>query len=72
MKKFHNLEKSNMQFNLQPKLENENIILLPLQEDDFEALYAVACDPKIWEQHPNKNRWQRNVFQNYFKKVKAH
>jgi RimJ/RimL family protein N-acetyltransferase len=54
-------------FNLQPKLENENIILLPLQAEDFEALYAVACDPKIWEQHPNKNRWQRDVFQNYFK-----
>jgi N-acetyltransferase len=54
-------------FNLQPTLENDNILLLPLQEDDFEALYAVACDPKIWEQHPNKNRWQREVFQNYFK-----
>ncbi len=55
-----------MQFNLQPTLENENILLLPLQADDFEALYAVASDPKIWEQHPNKNRWQRDVFQNYF------
>lgn len=55
-----------MHFNLQPILENENIALLPLQEDDFEALYAVASDPKIWEQHPNKNRWQRDAFQNYF------
>lgn len=54
-------------FNLQPTLENDNIAILPLQEDEFEALYAVASDPKIWEQHPNKNRWQREVFQNYFK-----
>ena len=53
-------------FYLQPTLENDNISLLPLQEGDFEALYAVASDPKIWEQHPNKNRWQRDVFQNYF------
>ncbi len=55
-----------MQFNLQPTLENDEILLTPLQADDFEALYAVASDPKIWEQHPNKNRWQREVFQNYF------
>jgi N-acetyltransferase len=55
-----------MQINIQPTLENDEILLLPLQENDFEALYAVACDPKIWEQHPNKNRWQRDVFLNYF------
>ncbi len=53
-------------FNLQPTLHSNNISLLPLLEEDFEALYAVASDPKIWEQHPNKNRWQREVFQNYF------
>lgn len=55
-----------MPFNTQPTLQSNNISLLPLLEDDFEALYAVASDPKIWEQHPNKNRWQREVFQNYF------
>ena len=38
--------------NLQPILENENVKLLPLQEDDFEVLYQVASDPLIWEQHP--------------------
>ena len=55
-----------MLLNTQPTLENDNIRLLPLGEDDFEALYEVASDPKIWEQHPNKNRWQREAFQNYF------
>ncbi len=55
-----------MPLNTQPTLENENLLLLPLFEEDFEALYAIASDPKIWEQHPNKNRWQREVFQNYF------
>ena len=52
--------------NLQPVLENEIVKLVPLKESDFEALYQVASDPLIWEQHPNKNRYQREVFQNFF------
>jgi N-acetyltransferase len=53
--------------NLQPTLKNEVLILEPLQFTDFEALFAVANDPKIWEQHPNPNRFQRPDFENYFK-----
>ena len=54
-------------FELQPNhLENELIKLRPLQEADFEELYFVASDPLIWEQHPNKMRYQRDVFQIYF------
>jgi N-acetyltransferase len=56
-----------MNFNTQPTLENENISLQPLQEKDFEGLYKVASDPKVWEQHPNKNRYQQEVFAVYFK-----
>ena len=55
-----------MNFSIQPVLENDQIILLPLEEADFDALYAVAADPKVWEQHPNKERWRKEVFQNYF------
>jgi len=55
-----------MPFNTQPTLENEHVILYPLQEEDFEALYTVASDPKVWEQHPNKDRWKKEVFQNFF------
>jgi RimJ/RimL family protein N-acetyltransferase len=55
-----------MKFDIQPILENDKVVLHPLQEDDFEALYAVASDPKIWEQHPNKDRWKKEVFQTYF------
>ena len=29
-------------------------------------MYAVASDPKIWEQHPNKDRWKKDVFQVFF------
>lgn len=55
-----------MAMNIQLILENDQVALLPLQETDFEALYAVAADPKIWEQHPNRDRWQRDVFRGYF------
>lgn len=55
-----------MNFNLQPILENEKVILYPLQEKDFESLYRVASDPKIWEQHPNKDRWKKDVFRIFF------
>lgn len=51
---------------VQPILENEQVIMHPLQESDFEALYATASDPKIWEQHPNKDRWKKEVFRVFF------
>ncbi len=52
---------------IQPTLQNEFVKLVPLKETDFEILYKVASDPLIWEQHPNKNRWKRDVFGNFFK-----
>ncbi len=55
-----------MMFDIQPILENDTVILYPLQEEDFEALYVVAADPKVWEQHPNKDRWRRDVFRTFF------
>ncbi|WP_333662675.1 GNAT family N-acetyltransferase [Chishuiella changwenlii] len=55
-----------MNFSIQTKLENEKTTLYPLQDKDFDVLYAVASDPKIWEQHPNKNRWQKDVFKTFF------
>lgn len=55
-----------MIFSIQPTLENEQLILYPLQESDFEEMYLVASDPKIWEQHPNKDRWKKEVFRNFF------
>lgn len=55
-----------MNFNIQPVLQNEKVVLYPLKETDFNDLYAVASDPKIWEQHPNKDRWKKDVFQTFF------
>lgn len=53
--------------NLQPTLENDLIILRPLSENDFEKLYEVAKDPLIWEQHPNRDRYKREVYSEFFK-----
>lgn len=55
-----------MSFSIQPVLENDVVIMYPLQENDFDALYAAASDPKIWEQHPNKDRWKKEVFRTFF------
>lgn len=55
-----------MAISIQTTLENEALLLQPLQEVDFNALYEVACDSKIWEQHPNKDRWQMAEFQKFF------
>lgn len=55
-----------MNFSIQPTLENEKIILYPIKENDFEEVYLAASNPETWEQHPNKSRWQREVFKNFF------
>ena len=51
---------------LQPTLKGQWVTLRPLLRSDFEALYAAASDPLIWEQHPEPNRYQRPVFETYF------
>lgn len=52
--------------NFQPSLQDSLVIARPLLETDFDSLYLAASDPLIWEQHPNKNRYRQEVFQNYF------
>jgi len=53
-------------FPLQPKLQGPLLELRPLKPDDFEALFAAAGDPLIWEQHPDFERYKREVFQKFF------
>lgn len=60
-------EQQIMNFDLQPNLENEFIKIRALKQDDFETLYECASDPLIWEQHPNKDRYKREVFETFFK-----
>ena len=56
-----------MPFELQPHLTGELLELRPLREDDFAALFTVASDPLIWEQHPNSDRYQEEVFRAFFR-----
>ncbi|MCX7035625.1 MAG: GNAT family N-acetyltransferase [Proteobacteria bacterium] len=50
----------------QPILQDDSVILTPLRSDEFEELLSVSSDPLIWAQHPNPDRWQRDVFRTYF------
>ncbi|MEZ4787765.1 MAG: GNAT family N-acetyltransferase [Flavobacterium haoranii] len=55
--------------NLQPILSNKEIVLIPLVNEDFEALYYIASDKLLWEQHPNNDRYKKEVFEDFFKKA---
>src|SRR6476469_4518834 len=58
-----------MPFDLQPVLKGELLELRPLRPTDFLDLYAVASDPLIWEQHPVKERYQEDVFKEFFREA---
>lgn len=55
-----------MAFDLQPTLRGELVELRPLRAEDFDALYAIASDPLIWEQHPERERYREDVFRRFF------
>jgi N-acetyltransferase len=57
--------------NVQPTLEGALVRLRPLAEADFEALYAAASDPLIWEQHPAKDRHREEIFREFFREAIA-
>jgi len=58
-----------MPFELQPSLQGELLALRPLRSEDFPALYAVASDPLIWEQHPARDRYHEDVFREFFREA---
>jgi RimJ/RimL family protein N-acetyltransferase len=55
-----------VEFDLQPQLSGDLVELRPLRAEDFDALFQAASDPLIWEQHPESDRYKREVFQRYF------
>jgi RimJ/RimL family protein N-acetyltransferase len=58
-----------MLINLQPVLKSALLELRPLRPEDFQDLYDVARDPLIWEQHPMKERYQQEVFKEFFREA---
>lgn len=57
----------NSLFELQPILIGKLLRLRPLKAHEFDALFVVASDPLIWELHPEKERYKKEVFEVYFK-----
>jgi RimJ/RimL family protein N-acetyltransferase len=55
-----------MSFDLQPHLKGEVLELRPLTTEDWDQLFAVASDPLIWEQHPEPDRYNEDVFRRFF------
>lgn len=60
------METRRTSFDFQPKLKGRLLELRPLLASDFTALYIVASDPMIWEQHPVKDRWKLEIFSAFF------
>ena len=49
------------------KLENKNFILKLLNKNDFNLLYKIGRNEKIWEQHPENDRWKKEKFSIFLK-----
>lgn len=60
-----------MPFDAQPVLTGELVTLRPLCPGDFDALYVVAADPRIWEQHPAPDRHEEARFREFFRDALA-
>ena len=42
-------------------LETDSFFLIQIKESHFKEIYAVANNPVIWKQHPEKNRWKEVI-----------
>ena len=60
-----------MPFEYQPNLISDLVRLRPLQDNDWSDLFAVACDPQIWLQHPASNRYTATAFRHFFSDAMA-
>ena len=58
-----------MPFDLQPTLLGPLVTLRPLTPADHDRLFAVAKDPLIWEQHPDKTRCRPDGFKAFFQQA---
>ena len=60
-----------MSFDWQPILKGDLIELRPLRPEDHADLYVVASDPLMWEQHPDKTRYEVAGFRVFFDEALA-
>lgn len=47
-------------------LGGDLVQLVPARPEDFDRLFAVASDPLIWEQHPQRHRYEGAAFRKFF------
>lgn len=52
---------------LQLTMRGAYVELRPLRAEDWEAVFAVASDPLIWEQHPERERYREDIFREFFR-----
>jgi RimJ/RimL family protein N-acetyltransferase len=53
--------------NFKVELGNDLISLIQTETQHFGALYVIASNPVIWEQHPEYDRWKKEKFKLFFK-----
>jgi N-acetyltransferase len=58
-----------MEFELQPVLRGERLMLRPLQAEDREALWEVSRDPLLWAMHPDQTRHTPEGFARFFRSL---
>jgi len=59
------------EFDWQPHLTGDLLEVRPLALADWDALFAIASDPLIWAQHPARDRYQEDVFREFFREALA-
>ena len=69
MSKQEHLNQERQSFEPQPHLVGELLAIRPMRAEDWESLFAVASDPLIWVQHPANDRYQEEVFQEFFRQA---
>ncbi len=55
-----------MTFAFQPTLIGDTLLLRPVVASDWDAIFAAASDPLIWELHPVHDRYTEASFRPYF------
>jgi N-acetyltransferase len=58
-------------FDFLTELDGDLVSMRPMQREDWDALFAVASDPLIWELHPVRFRYQEIVFRQFVEEAFA-
>jgi len=56
-------------FNQSPTLHSSKLYLRPLHKNDFQELYRCGGDKRVWQGHPNSNRFQKQEFKKWFQQA---